>query len=102
MERLSHLIAEAVHQGKWKLVRASRNGPRIFHLMFANDLILFAEASEEQAMVIRKVLENFCAISGQKVNMAKSKIFCLGNTPRELARRISKMTKVSLTTNLGK
>ena len=79
----------------------SKKWTKYFSPYGADDLIFFAEALKEQAMVIRKVLEKFCAISDRKV-MLKSKLFCYGNTPKELAKRISKMMNVSLTTNLGK
>ena len=39
MERLSHLIEREVSLGAWKPIRASRNGPAISHLAFADDLI---------------------------------------------------------------
>jgi hypothetical protein len=39
MDKLSHLIAEATETGKWKPMRAGRNGPYISHLMFADDLL---------------------------------------------------------------
>lgn len=45
MERISHLIAEAVSSLEWKPIKAERNGPAISHLLFADDLLLFADAS---------------------------------------------------------
>lgn len=48
MERLGHLIHAAVNDGSWKAVRLSRNGPLISHLFFADDLVLFVEASIDQ------------------------------------------------------
>ena len=49
MERLAHVIEAAVLEKRWKSVIASRGGPSISNLMFADDLVLFAEASVEQA-----------------------------------------------------
>ncbi|CAL1355245.1 unnamed protein product [Linum trigynum] len=46
-EILSHVIQEAVVKGAWKTIKASPGGPSLSHLFFADDLILFAEASEE-------------------------------------------------------
>lgn len=45
MERLCHLIDEAVENGRWKPIRLSRGGPQLSYICFADDLILFAEAS---------------------------------------------------------
>lgn len=41
MERLSHLIDISVATGEWKSIRLSRNGPKISHLFFVDDLFLF-------------------------------------------------------------
>lgn len=47
MERLSHLIEQAVREGLWRGISLSRTGPELSHLFFADDLVLFAEASTE-------------------------------------------------------
>lgn len=36
---------------EWKPVKASRSGPFLSHFFFADDLVLFAEASIEQVQV---------------------------------------------------
>lgn len=84
MEKLSHLINYQVAQRKWKPVKASRNGPAISHLFFADDLILFAEASVSQTDVMRECLDCFCANSGQEVSYEKSRLFCSPNTEFDL------------------
>lgn len=59
-ERLAHLIENAIQLGAWRAVRASRNGPPISNLAFADDLILFGEATGDQAKIIAACLSNFC------------------------------------------
>ena len=68
MERLSHIIDAECQLGRWKPLQASRGGPQISHLMFADDVVLFAEGTVEQAQVIHDCLEQFCSISGQQIN----------------------------------
>ena len=68
MERLSHIIADQVEADYWKPMRAGRYGPPISHLLFADDLLLFAEVSIEQAHCVLHCLDLFCQASGQKIN----------------------------------
>jgi len=50
--------------GRWKAIPETRGGTQISHLMFADDVVLFGEASIEQAQVIENCLTEFCAWSG--------------------------------------
>ena len=102
MERLSHLIEREVRLGAWKPVRASRNGPAISNLAFADDLILFCEASLDQAGVLQQCLSNFCAASGSKVNVDKSKVYFSPNTNVDVQDEISRKLGMEITMDLGK
>ena len=50
----------------------------ISHLLFADDAILFCDASKEKLLYIRMVLIFFEAITGLKVNVGKSEIVPAG------------------------
>lgn len=52
--------------------------------------------------MIRKVLENFCKASGQKVSLPKSKFFFSSNVTRERGERISRVSGIASTRELGK
>ncbi|MBA0875941.1 hypothetical protein Goshw_016925 [Gossypium schwendimanii] len=60
MEWLAHSIYPAINADSWSLIRWARTIPHLSHLFFANDLILFGQAEEHQARVIKGVLYNFC------------------------------------------
>ena len=47
-------------------IKLSRNGPPLSHLFFANDLLLFAKALEDQINVIMDCMNTFCVDSCQK------------------------------------
>ena len=102
MEKLSHLIQSAIEIGAWKPIRSSQNGPLVSHLFFADDLILFAEASCSQARILKQCMDRFCELSGQSVNFDKSKLFCSPNTDKKLAKDISAICGSPLTGDLGK
>ena len=53
-------------------------GVRISHLLFANDTILFCDASRERLLSIRLALSCFQAFTGLNVNVGKSEIVLVG------------------------
>ena len=67
MERLSHLISLAMAPNLWKLVVLSRGGSPISHLYIIDDLFLFAEASLDQAAIIKSCLGIFVIALGRRL-----------------------------------
>ncbi|KAL6141498.1 hypothetical protein ACLB2K_059786 [Fragaria x ananassa] len=101
MEKLSHSIQTVVEMGHWKPIQSSQSGPHISHLFFADDLILFSEASSTQAIVMKEVMNLFCSLSGQSVSFEKSMVYCSPNVRSSLAKNISRICGSSLTADLG-
>ena len=77
IKSLFQLINLVVQQKTRKPILLSRHGSLISHMVFVDDLILFADASLEQATLIQNVLNLFCRSSGQKLSMEKSRMFFL-------------------------
>ena len=102
MERLCHMINRSILDKKWKPISICRGGPKLSHICFADDLILFAEASVSQIRIIQTVLETFCRASGQKVNLEKSKIYFSNNVSRDLEKLIGDESGIKSTRDLGK
>ncbi|KAH9798495.1 reverse transcriptase domain-containing protein [Citrus sinensis] len=101
IERLSHGISQAVWEGSWKPIRLAKRGTPLTHLFFADDLLLFAEASLDQASIIDAVLENFCRNSEAKVNKLKTKVFFSKNVQTRDAKLIGDALGFSATKDLG-
>ena len=74
LERLHHIINEAVEEVGWKPIRLSPNGPNLSYLFFAYDLILFVEALVEHIRIVMECSNLFCAMSGQRISLQKSNI----------------------------
>lgn len=102
LERLSHCIQDAVNNGSWIPLKFGRGGPSISHLLFADDILLIAEASTANTHVISEILDKFGCCSGQSVNKAKSCVLFSSNTPLGVVNTISSQLGIARTENLGR
>lgn len=89
LERISHRLQKEVYRGQWKPLKASRNGPGISHLFFADDLLFFAESSSVQMKVIVECLNDFAKALGQRVNFEKFLVYVSPNCNEDVAKQIS-------------
>lgn len=87
---------------KWKEVKVARGGTSFSHIFFADDLVLFGEASIKQVEVMRNCLELLCSLSCQKVNFEKSCVFVSPNVPKEMASNLAATCGSPLMDGLGK
>ena len=60
MERLNHIILDAMADHQWNPIQLKARGPPLSHLFFADNLVLFGEASESQADVTLRCIQSFC------------------------------------------
>ncbi|KAA3467844.1 reverse transcriptase [Gossypium australe] len=74
--------------------KASRSGPQVSHLLFADDCVLFGEATERGANSLKQILQEYGICSGQSVNYSKSTIFFSTNTQEEIKRIITRVLGV--------
>ena len=65
-------------------MRLGRQDSKISHLLFADDLQLFAEASIDQICKVQQSFALFCEALGLKINFSKTSIVFSKNVQLEL------------------
>ncbi|CAA0837856.1 Uncharacterized mitochondrial protein AtMg01250 [Striga hermonthica] len=80
-EGFSEALRHAEVSGDLMGMRCSRQGPRISHLFFADDSIIFSKARPQEATFILNILRRYEHASGQIINLKKTTITFSPNTP---------------------
>ena len=88
-EVLSRLLIRRESQGSLRGVRIAHQCSPISHLIFADDLILFAKATLAKATILKTVVDQYCHWSGQAINISKSSIHFSNNTSSASIHSIS-------------
>ncbi|XP_016704247.1 uncharacterized protein [Gossypium hirsutum] len=101
-EGLSTLMRLAMKEGLLKGAKASRKGPEISQLLFADDCILFGEATDSGVRMLKGILKEFEECSGQCVNFDKSTVFFSTNTLVEKRGEVSTSLGVGGSTDMEK
>jgi len=81
MEALSKMLSSAVDSDRLSCfsVGSRPSMINISHLLFADDILVFYEANPDHLRFLRVLLVCFGAVSGLKVNLAKSLLVPVGN-----------------------
>lgn len=69
IECLSQAIRLKVNSSNWKLLRIGRNKVKISPLLFENGIILFSEATTNQAYMIKQLHNDFGELSYLKISI---------------------------------
>ena len=91
---LQSLLQKAEANDDIRGVAICRNGPRVSHLFFADDSVLFCRATEAECQRILDVLAVYERCSGQKINREKTNIFFSSNTQGQVKFRIQALLGV--------
>lgn len=78
-ECISSLMRLATQEGLLEGAKVCNRGPLIYHLMFADDCILFRDAMNRGAHIIKSILCEFEVCFEQCVNFDKSLIYYSSN-----------------------
>jgi hypothetical protein len=96
-EALSALLTQAEEKGVLTGVPTSKKGPRLSHLFFADDSLIFCKANSVEWRRLTKLLDKYEAASGQKLNKDKTSIYFSRNTSPEKRTEISQLSGLQIT-----
>ncbi|GLT33352.1 hypothetical protein SLA2020_079500 [Shorea laevis] len=94
-EGLYSLLENGLQSEDLKGATVCRVGPKISHLFFADDSLLFGAATEREATHLVHILQHYSAVSGQQINLDKSSIFFSCNTPNNVKTRVMEILNIS-------
>ena len=94
-EGFTSLLQKAVLEGNIQGVSICRRAPRISHLLFTNDSLLFCRATYKGTKVVLEILKLYAEASSQCINMDKSSVFFSNNTSPQIRDLIKVLLGVS-------
>ena len=74
VEGLSTLINKEIADGRLQELHISRHALGISHLLFADDSLLFVKANEEQAQIVKNILNIYEKSTGQSISNNKCSV----------------------------
>lgn len=87
---LSRLIKHNIINSEIHGFKASRSGPPVSHLLFADDSLVFCKATREEAQNMTHILNTYQVPSGHEVNYTKSAISFGEGTSKQTQDQIIK------------
>ena len=99
---LHSLIKQAENNSAIRGVSLCKDGPRVSHLFFADDNLLFCRANDHESGAILEVLDKYEQASSQQINRDKTQIFFSTNTERSIQESIKALLGVLAITQYEK
>ena len=87
-EGLSAFIKHSVTAGNLEGIAICRGGPKLSHLFFTDDSLIFCKASLSKCNTLQRIFHIYEQASGQQLNRAKTSLFFSKNTPSEIQEEL--------------
>ncbi|GMI84759.1 hypothetical protein HRI_002145200 [Hibiscus trionum] len=101
-EGLSALLRGAISNGSLRGARIARGALLISHLLFANDSIIFREATAEGAAQLKDLLDMYSRCSGHCIKFSKSSVYFSSNVIDANENDVCRVLAVQMQTCLDK
>lgn len=101
-EVLSGLCKRAQADGSLPGIRVARNSPKMNHLLFADDTMLFTTTDTRSCSSLVEILHDYERASGQMINAQKSSISFSSKTPPEIRNRVKSQLGIEKEGGVGK
>ena len=93
-EGFTSLLTKAEGEGKLHGVSICRRVSSVSHLLFADDILLFCQATHDEVRTILEVLQLYAVSSRQCINMEKSLVYFSSNVEEDRRQRIKEQLGV--------
>lgn len=100
MEYLSLHIQDATFLGNWKPFNLKGYDLRVSHLLFVDDVFLFARADDTSILTLKNTIENFDKINGMEINLDKFKLWLSPNLEQDRKANISNRLQIRTANHL--
>lgn len=87
-EAMSCMLIKAQEEGRIKGMKIAPKCPVVTHLLFADDFLIFAQATQEEAYQLVTILNDYTTASGQKISTEKSGIIFSKHTSQATPRLV--------------
>ena len=98
-EGLNALFNQAELDGDIRGVSLCPAGPRISHLLFADDSVVFCRATVSECVKIQSILYRYELASGQSINRVKTNVFFSSNTNPRTREAITNFLGIPVSQN---
>ena len=94
-EGLSCKIRQAGEEGNLKGIAIARKSPRVSHLFFTDDCLLFCRTKSSDCLKMVAIMKDYELVSGQVINLDKSGLIFSRNTREEDKAEVVRILNIS-------
>ncbi|XP_021971650.1 uncharacterized protein LOC110866811 [Helianthus annuus] len=91
MEVINLFMNRVVNLGLFKGFELPNGGPNLSHLCYADDVLFIGSWSEQNVVILSRLLRWIYLVTGLKVNYSKCKLFGIGVDDMEISRLAAKL-----------